>query len=187
MNRELYKILLEEFSPPEDAFIEIESELRANAKRMGIVNFDNAFTIITNNKVNDIRNFENTQWIGYGTSWLDFIREKMPQWMSNYIYVLDIDISKVLNITNKNIKEFETNFILPNKLNEPKDKSIDFKKVKEKGYSGISFRPFNMQLSKNRWYHSVDVDSMVLVDKRAIRSVKLLLDASEILQDFSDR
>jgi hypothetical protein len=193
LKQKLQEILLEEdeFAYPNDTFITIESELRTNARQMGI-DYDNAF--IVNTGVSSDKWLNNNQkwnpprwWAGYGSSWLDWISGEMPEWLRPYFYVLDVDTTNIVNVNSKASKILFGNAYVTKPMH-PKDIAIDFNKMLERGKTGVSFRPYNkswrdMKNYTDGWYDSIDVDSIVIVDKSAIRSIKLLLDASEILQD----
>lgn len=190
LKQQLQKILLEEFAVPQDAFIEIESELRNNARAMGI-NYDNSIIVNTNrtlSKPQDIGDWshQHKQWAGYGSSWIDWVARAMPQWLASKFYVLTVDHSNIITIPNKKTKlAFEKHYII--NPDTPKDKAINFDKLYKEGKDGVAFRPYNKSWGNHDWYTSIDMDSIVIINNKAIKSVKLLLDASEIIADFKDR
>ena len=191
LKSKLQKILLEEFAVPNDAFIEIEHELRNNAKSMGI-DYNNAITINTNRPLSSPKDIgdwsqKRKQWGGYGSSWINWVADKMPHWLATKFYVIDVNLVDMISINNKQAKlDFEKQYIT--NIKAPKDMAINFEKLYANGKTGVSFRPFNRSWSNGLdWYSTIDVDSVVIVNNKKIRSVKLLLDASEIIADYKDR
>ncbi len=188
--QQLQKILLEEFAVPQDAFIEIESELRNTARAMGI-NYDSSIVVNTNRtltKPQDIGDWSqhHKQWAGYGSSWIDWVARNMPQWLATKFYVLTVNPGDIITVGNKKAKlAFEQQYIINREV--VKDKAINYEKLYKEGKGGVAFRPYNKAWSNHDWYTSIDMDSIVIVNNKAIKSVKLLLDASEIIADFKDR
>jgi hypothetical protein len=113
----------------------------------------------------------------------------MPNWLANYFYVLDLDVSKHNFFTVNS----ETTLQLFSKLyiinpNVPKDAAINYEKLYNKQRYGVIFKPYKPSLVRpGNWYRSIDMDSVVIVNKKGIRGIKLLLDASEIIADYKDR
>lgn len=186
----LQKILLEEFAPPQEAFIEINHELRNNARSLGI-DYDNSLIINTNRQIKspaDIGDWsqKRKQWAGYGSSWLDWISGEMPHWLATNFYVITVNSLDIISINSKQAKiAFEKQYVT--RPQAPKDMAINYEKLYNDGKGGVSFRPYNRSWGNMDWYNSIDMDSAVIVNKKAIKSVKLLLDASEIISDFKDR
>lgn len=186
----LRKILLEEFKAPEEAFLEIESELRSNARQMGI-DYDNALVINTNRTLKSPKDIgdwsqKRKQWAGYGSSWLNWIARNMPHWLATKFYVIEVNSLDMISVNNKKAKQiFEKQYVT--RPDAPKDTAINFQKLYDDGKAGVVFRPYNKSWGNMDWYNSIDMDSAVIVNSQKIRSVKLLLDASEIIADFKDR
>lgn len=188
------KILLEGFTPPDELFVMIESELRDNARKLGI-NLDESVVVNTNRVLkspNDIadQSSNKRQWAGYGTTWFDWVRAAMPEWLSSKFYVLNIDYSKIIRINSKeSLEQFSNKWILNPET--PKDKAIKYDELYKSGYHGVDFKPYNRSWAKygeiTEWYRSVDMDSIVIINKAAIKNTKLLLDATELIRDYSSR
>jgi len=177
----------------DDAYSMIASELNDNARQMGI-NLPNAVVVNTNRvlkSINDIKDMSEgkVQWAGFGTSWFDWIRHNMPDWLAKYFYVLDINIENndFFKVNSEvTLKMFSKLYI--RNPNLPKDAAIDYQRLYDKQRYGVVFKPYKRTLAEpGSWYRSIDMDSVVIVNKKAIRSIKLLLDASEIIADYKDR
>ena len=118
----------------------------------------------------------NGLWYACGSEWLDFdYKVKNPK----YLYKLDIDYSRVLKLTKKDIKKFEKEYL----QEHPKVQDyymINWKKVAEK-YSGIEICPFMQDIhdlaifeNLHIWYYGWDVASGCIWDRSAIKNVELL-------------
>jgi hypothetical protein len=188
--RSIRDVFLEEFAAPQDAFLEIESELRRTARGQGI-DYDNALVINSNRSIRspkDIKDWssKHKQWAGYGSSWLDWIAHHKPQWLATHFYVITVDTASMVSVNNKKATlDFEKQYIT--RPTAEKDLSINYQKLYDEGKCGVAFRPYNEAWNKNTWYDSIDMDSAVIANSQKIRSVKFLLDASEIIADFKDR
>jgi hypothetical protein len=191
----LQKLLMEEVSVPPEAFDEIESELRTNARQMGI-DYDHAIIVNTNRTLRSAKDMgdwssKRKQWAGYGSSWLDWVRSAMPHWLATKFYVLTVNNMDIVSVNDpKSMVAFTKKYVA--RPGAPKDAAIDFQKLYDEGKGGVAFRPYNKAWAKMGndaffWYRSIDVDSIVIVNNKTIRSVKLLLDASEIIADYKER
>lgn len=92
-------------------------------------------------------------WYGIGSEWLDWCKSEMPGWVHPYNYVLELDIAKMLIITN--LEEFDRFYEEYNFC--PCDESsgiryIDWKRVVLK-YGGIEISPY-------LWERRLDINSM---------------------------
>lgn len=195
IKNKLQKLFTEEVSVPDEAFVEIESELRSNARQMGI-DYDNAIVVNTNRTLKGAKDIgdwssKRKQWAGYGSSWLDWVQKAMPQWLATKFYVLTVNNLDMVAVNDpKSVVKFTNTYIT--RPGAPKDVAIDFQKLYDEGKGGVVFRPYNkawseMDAERYHWYRGIDVESIVIVNNKAIRSVKLLLDASDIIADYRER
>lgn len=112
----------------------------------------------------------NGLWYGIGTSWLDWIRSEMPHWERDNIFLLEIDDSKILKITN----EHEL-LMFNDEYGEKKDylTTIDWLRV-SKDYRGIEITPYlHTMRMDNRvfWYYGWDVASGCIWGSGVIKGI----------------
>jgi len=190
IRQSIQKILMEEFTIPKDAFLEIESELRSNARSMGI-DYNNTITVNTNRVLSSPKDIgdwsqKKKQWAGYGSTWIDWVARNMPHWLASKFYVVTVNSLDIISVNSKQSKqEFEKQYI--RNIDSPKDMAINFEKIHSDGKGGVAFRPYNKAWGNHDWYNSIDIDSIVIVNNKSIKSIKLLLDASELIADYKDR
>jgi hypothetical protein len=108
----------------------------------------------------------NGLWYACGKEWLKFGVKG-----GTYLYKIDIDYSKMLRITQKDVKKFEKEFGtsqegVPLVL-------IDWKKVAQK-YSGIEICPYMPKIRDHYWYYGWDVASGCIWEASAIKDVTLI-------------
>lgn len=115
-------------------------------------------------------------WYGFGDSWLNWVRNEMPEWESDYLFHLKVDQSKVLRLsTYDELIKFSKEYKLVDS-NLPAfgfdTMGIDWIEVSKK-YSGIEIVPYifkaRLELS---WYYSWDVASGCIWNNDAIVSLK---------------
>lgn len=122
----------------------------------------------------------NGLWYACGNEWLDF---DFGAEDAKYLYKLDIDYSRILKLTDKDIKQFEKEYLQKHPRVEDYY-MINWKKVAEK-YSGIEICPFmqnihNLSMNENLhgWYYGWDVASGCIWNGSAIKGVSLLEEKS---------
>jgi hypothetical protein len=112
-------------------------------------------------------------WYGIGSSWIDWVRDEMPDWESDNAFKIDIDVDKILKITNSE------ELLAFNKKYGVKFKSynvIDWQRVASE-YGGIEISPYNYKLRMSRevwWYYGWDVASGCIWDEGVITGVEPL-------------
>jgi hypothetical protein len=175
LKESLLRVFFENYTPSEDVYNEISSELH-NISRKHRIDLNNIIIINTNRQINSPQDIKDIsvnmkQWAGYGLSWFDWIRYEMPHWLASRFYMVQLDTSKVLQVTPTNYKEFAEKYIIdPNK---PKDRAINYKKLYDDGIGAISFKPYkHVHDLDHMWYDSIDMDSVVIVNNKIIKSVK---------------
>jgi hypothetical protein len=99
-------------------------------------------------------------WYGIGTSWIDWVRSEMPHWEKNNIFLIEIDDSKIIKISNEDeLLSFNEKYkseIVNNPLS-----LIDWKRV-SKDYKGIEITPYLYKMRFDRrvfWYYGWDIAS----------------------------
>jgi hypothetical protein len=120
-------------------------------------------------------------WYGFGHSWLEWVRNEMPNWEESYdhIFLLEVNDSVVKSMsTNEELLLFTEKYSTSkNKPSEPSghfgQNLIDWDLVSN-DYAGIEINPYVHSARMDRrtsWYYSWDVASGCIWDKSAIRSV----------------
>ena len=114
-------------------------------------------------------------WYGIGTSWIDWVRSEMPSWERNNIFLIDIDESKIIKISNENeLLQFNENY--KSELENTSFSLIDWKKV-SKDYEGIEITPYLYKMRFDRrvfWYYSWDVASGCVWGNGVIKNIEKL-------------
>lgn len=102
-------------------------------------------------------------WYGIGTSWLEWVRDEMPQWYGSHLYRIDVDERRLLRLrTIPQILAFS------NKYATPDGERVDWVRVAGE-YAGIEIDPYQWDLRFDLlWYYSWDVASGCLWDPRAV-------------------
>lgn len=113
-------------------------------------------------------------WYGIGTSWIDWVRNEMPEWEKDNLFKLDIDESKIIKITNdKELLDFSDKFSIKH-LNSNYITAIEWSEV-SKEYGGIEITPYlhSMRMD-NRvfWYYGWDVASGCIWGGDVIKGIK---------------
>jgi hypothetical protein len=117
-------------------------------------------------------------WYGIGTSWLDWVRGEMPEWEAENVFLLDINESKIIKITNDeellafNDKYSEKNTYGGSFLTG--DAPINWVKVAEH-YDGIEIAPYlwNMRMDDRvGWYYTWDVASGCIWGSGVIKKIE---------------
>jgi hypothetical protein len=112
-------------------------------------------------------------WYGIGPSWIDWVRSEMPDWEVDNIFKIDIDVDKILKITNsEELLAFNKNYGVKTHYYNV----IDWVKVASE-YGGIEISPYNYKLRMARevfWYYGWDVASGCIWDEGVITGVDKL-------------
>jgi hypothetical protein len=109
-------------------------------------------------------------WYGVGPSWIDWVRSEMPDWEVDNIFKIDIDVDKILKITNsEELLVFNKNYGVKTQYYNV----IDWAKVAS-DYGGIEISPYNYKLRMERevfWYYGWDVASGCVWNEGVITGV----------------
>ncbi len=118
-------------------------------------------------------------WMSYGMKqhnndrgWLDWTLSEMPKWIlpwENDVYAIKLinDDQKIYRIDSyEKMNQFTNKYGVEEKIN--------WKKVKDDGYYGISISKFRRIILSSIWYNFFDCSSQVVWDYRAIESVRKL-------------
>ena len=113
-------------------------------------------------------------WYGIGTSWIEWVRSEMPEWEGDYIFNLDIDPTKILQIkSSEELLKFSKEYA--NNMNGSQ-LGIDWSEV-AKQYSGIEISPYQYSMrfdSRTRWYYGWDIPSGCIWNSDAIKGYNVL-------------
>jgi hypothetical protein len=113
-------------------------------------------------------------WYGIGPSWVNWVRNEMPQWEVENVFKIDIDESRMKIIRNyEQLLAFEKEYLVI-----PKEyygfKTIDWVRVAE-DYSGIEIAPYLYEARMNHmWYYGWDVASGCIWGSGVIKNIKRL-------------
>jgi hypothetical protein len=109
-------------------------------------------------------------WYGIGTSWIDWVKNEMPYWEKNNIFVIEIDDSKIIKISNENeLLEFNEKY----KIGNLSFSLIDWEKV-SRDYKGIEIAPYLYKMRFDRrvfWYYGWDVASGCIWGDGVIKNI----------------
>jgi hypothetical protein len=110
----------------------------------------------------------NGLWYGIGSSWIDWVRREMPEWEKEDAYLLELDKSNMIVISNyEELLNFHKEFKSENGY-------IDWSVVASK-YDGIEIAPHIREARwKINWYSTWDVASGCIWTSNVIKSSKLL-------------
>ena len=115
-------------------------------------------------------------WVANGNAWKEFVEVEMGQKIPDYVYEVDVDMSKVIKLeTYEDIVSFNEKFGVEFIFGRKKSYIIDWNKVRKDG-SGIYIK--NPDIKKARkdfvWYSTFDVECIGIWNPNAINSVKSL-------------
>jgi hypothetical protein len=113
-------------------------------------------------------------WYGIGTSWIDWVRNEMPEWEKDNLFKLDIDESKIIKITNEDELLNFSNKFSKKHLNSSYITSIKWNEV-SKEYGGIEITPYLHSMRRDNrvfWYYGWDVASGCIWRKDVIKGIK---------------
>jgi hypothetical protein len=135
--------------------------------------------IMTEDTTINFREFNNQKigykpkglWYGIGVSWIDWVRNEMPDWEYDNIFKIDLNESNMLMIdTLEKLYSFNKEFgaYFSQTL-------IDWKKVSN-SYGGIEISPYmwpaRMELD---WYYGWDVASGCVWNKNVIQNIEKII------------
>lgn len=139
-------------SHPNERFIMSEEEL---------INFRNEPNQGVNDKPNGL-------WYAVGSSWIDWVKDNMPEWEYDNVFSVELDPSKIIKLSSHDdIMEFTSRY----KKNYHGFIMIDWGKVSQ-DYSGIEISPYIWKARKLNWYYTWDVASGCIWNQDAIKSIK---------------
>lgn len=137
--------------------------------------YNNKRIIITKNNKISFENISSQKsgpkpfglWYGIGTSWIDWVKDEMPDWDYDNVFEIVIDESKILKISKFNeLIEFTNEYIDNNEMLS--NYFINWNKLSKK-YSGIEISPYIWEgRMKFIWYYGWDVASGCIWKKDAI-------------------
>lgn len=109
-------------------------------------------------------------WYAFGGAWLSWMSGEMPEWIGNYdyIYVIDVDESKLVKVTNETLTEFT------DKYKDPTDfyGKIDWRTVSQ-DYCGFEAPPpYVKSWDSPFWWETLDVPSGCIWDSSCITNVR---------------
>jgi hypothetical protein len=93
-------------------------------------------------------------WYGINTSWIDWVSSEMPSWESEFIHIITLDSSSMLQINNiEELSEFTSIYSYED------GEYINWQEVANK-YSGIEINPYIWEARmKFMWYYGWDIAS----------------------------
>ena len=95
-------------------------------------------------------------WYGFGSEWIDWTRNEMPEWTGKYIYDIDTGNTNVLQIkTNAEMLQFNSEYKADVYMKDAGE-AIDWKKVASK-YGGIEINPYQYDDAMLSWYYGWDI------------------------------
>lgn len=108
-------------------------------------------------------------WYAIGTSWIDWVRNEMPDWEGNHIYNLQVNANRILIIkTYEELLEFSKRYT-------KKDDSYNvFWSDVSKSYDGIEINPYQPDARFNNetaWYYGWDVASGCIWNENALNTI----------------
>lgn len=112
-------------------------------------------------------------WYGIGSSWIDWVRNEMPDWEADNVFKININEDKILKITStEELLDFNRKYGVKSNFYN----NINWDKV-SKDYSGIEISPYQYKLRLNRdvfWYYGWDVASGCIWGDNTIINVEKL-------------
>lgn len=111
-------------------------------------------------------------WYGFGTSWVDWVKSEMPQWIGTYFYKLEVNKNNLIQLNDFiDIGAFSEHYRSMDSDNT-RIHEIDWLKV-SKDYSGIEINPYCYKARlemKTIWYYSWDIASGCIWNDNAVKS-----------------
>lgn len=104
-------------------------------------------------------------WYAFGTEWIDWVTNEMPEWMGTYFYKVETT-SAVLKISNdKEFDEFSKSYGGQSKF------FMDYTKL-SKIYAGIEINPHRHNKRRDYfWYMGWDVASGCIWNELALKNI----------------
>jgi len=115
-------------------------------------------------------------WYGFGDKWIDWAEVAGPEYMGEYVYEVDTNGSKILQIKNySEITEFTKEYKSNEQIVPGIIFSIDWSRIELK-YDGIEINPYIGKIRhdhKTLWYYTWDIASGCIwnLDKVKIRLI----------------
>ena len=110
-------------------------------------------------------------WYGIGTSWIDWVRNEMPEWEDEHVFKLDVNESEMLMIhTLKDLYSFTNKY-------GGSDGLIYWHAVANQ-YGGIEISPYMWEARNDRrtwWYYPWDVASGCIWNKEVITNIEKIV------------
>lgn len=112
-------------------------------------------------------------WYAIGTSWIDWVRNEMPDWEGDYIYKLQLNSNNILFLkTYDDLVSFTQKYSDEQSLDTT---NINWERVSNE-YSGIEINPYQ---SKARydilWYYGWDIASGCIWNKNALNTINRIV------------
>ena len=114
-------------------------------------------------------------WYGFGSEWIDWTRNEMPEWIGKYIYSIDIGNTNILQIkTHMELMQFNSEYKADVYMKDAGE-AIDWKKVASK-YDGIEINPYQYEARyQYTWYYGWDIANGCIWNLSRVK-LKLLTD-----------
>ena len=114
-------------------------------------------------------------WYGFGSEWIDWTRNEMPEWTGKYIYDIDTGNTNILQIkTHMELMQFNREYKADVYMKDAGE-AIDWKKVASK-YGGIEINPYQFEARyQYTWYYAWDIASGCVWNLSGVK-LKLLTD-----------
>jgi len=176
MKRYIKKLLMEGLlsEVTDEVYELIEREYSSSRIHTGIKSTHEFIKYKPTTQVHSAANKPKGFWYGIGTSWLDWVKYEMPEWESKNVFLLDIDDSKILKISNDDgLLKFHDKYgqySMPGYY----QKLINWKKVAEH-YDGIEIVPYLVSMRMDNrvpWYYGWDVASGCIWGSGVIKKIK---------------
>ena len=168
----IYDSLIREVSDDLYNFVKSNfSKERIIMDSIGNKKWDRLKVINTNQKVGGSKPVG--LWYSIGTDWVDWVRDNMPHWEGENLYIIDINPNNILHLnTEEKVIEFSNLYSVKNGRESGRGFDIDWVKVAQK-YSGIEISPYQYGLRfEYLWYYTWDIASGCLWNNNAVNNIK---------------
>lgn len=112
----------------------------------------------------------NGLWYGIGNSWAEWLADSQPNWIRDYVHILEIADNILLIDSLEKYHWFNDNYY----LGKEQFKNINWPKVAE-SYAGIQVSPYMEDYRFDMlWYYSLDAASGCIWDPSGLKSSRLV-------------
>lgn len=110
-------------------------------------------------------------WYAFGGAWIEWMSGEMPEWLGryDYIYVIEVDDSKLVKVSIDNVKEFSEKYNSGNQIDR---NQVDWNQVAGDFCGFEAPPPYRKGWGVPLWWNTIDIPSGCIWDSSCITSFR---------------